>query len=148
MAAGVLAAGLLMVAGCGGEETLNETGTMLVTLPDGTKITAEVMVHPMDMMRGMMYRDSIAPDRGMLFIHNGEGKYPYWMHNVKIPLDIVWMNKNHTVVEISRDTPPCTSARASDCPNYGGHQMAAYVLELGGGQAKKHSVDEGDTISF
>jgi uncharacterized protein len=119
-----------------------------VTLPDGKTIAAEVMTDPVDMNRGMMFRDSLAPDRGMLFIHGSPNRYSYWMYQVKIPLDIIWMDQNRRVAEISADTPPCTSKSARNCPNYGGHEVALYVLELGGGQAAKHGVQVGSYINF
>ncbi len=119
-----------------------------VTLPDGKTIAAEVMTDPVDMNRGMMFRDSLAPDRGMLFIHGSPNRYSYWMYQVKIPLDIIWMDQNRRVAEISANTPPCTSKSARNCPNYGGHEVALYVLELGGGQAAKHGVQVGSYINF
>ena len=142
------AAALVWACGCSTKETLEGTGTMLVTLPGGQKIQAEVMTHPTDMMRGMMFRDALAPDRGMLFIHGSSGRYTYWMHQVKIPLDIIWMSKDKRVVEISHRTPPCTSKSARECPSYGGHYDAIYVLELAGGMASKYGIKEGDYLSF
>jgi len=121
--------------------------TRNVTLPDGTAILAEVEIKPEDMARGMMYRDSVAPDHGMLFVHAEAGEYPYWMANCKFPLDIIWMDSDHKVVEISAKTPPCPQG-GSDCPNYGGHAPAQFVLELGGGQAAQHAVTVGSAIKF
>src|SRR5512133_1838117 len=94
--------------GCGSDTgSLEDLQTRMVKLPNGREIRAEVMMKPLDMQRGMMYRDALPPDRGMLFIHSQPGLYAYWMYNVKIPLDIVWMDSNHRIVEISADTPPC-----------------------------------------
>ncbi len=116
-------------------------------LPGGQKIRVEVMTSPTDMGRGMMFRDSLAPDRGMLFIHSSPGNYKYWMYQVRIPLDIVWLDQFRRVVEISANTPPCKT-RASECPNYGGNARAQFVLELGGGMAEKYNLKPGDTIDF
>src|ERR1035438_10061753 len=84
----------------------------------------------------MMFRDSLARGRGMLFIHQTPGLYPYWMYQTRIPLDIVWMDRSHRIVEISPDTPPCKT-KASLCARYGGHQTAQFVLELGDGEARR-----------
>ena len=127
--------------------TLETFNTRLVTLPDGFEIRAEVMVHQQDMMRGMMFRDSLAPDRGMLFIHGEPGRYTYFMFQVRIPLDIIWMNQNRTIVEMSPNTPPCKT-RASECPVYGGRQDALYVLELQAGSIERHRLREGQQLSF
>jgi uncharacterized protein len=139
--------GVLMV-GCGERPlTLQEDHTMMVSLPDGKAVRAEVMVKPDDLLRGMMYRDSLAEDRGMLFIHEKAGLYRYWMFRVKIPLDIIWMDSGRRIVEIAAKAPPCTTG-PKDCPNYGGSAESQYVLELGGGVAAKHGLKVGDTLQF
>lgn len=142
----VMAAAL---SGCGGEKpiTLDEFHTQDVRLPGGQTVKVEVMLDPKDQLRGMMFRDSLAPDRGMLFVHRVPGTYTYWMYQVKIPLDIIWMDKEKRVVEISANTPPCKTA-ASACPHFGGHQVAQYVLELGGGMSAKYGIKQGDTLVF
>jgi uncharacterized membrane protein (UPF0127 family) len=137
-----------LVACSSSDDAVRDFSARDVTLPDGTTIKAEVMTNPVDMSRGMMFRDSLAPDRGMLFIHGSPGKYPYWMFQVKIPLDIIWMDQNRRVVEISANTPACASKSAKDCPNYGGHEKAMYVLEIGGGQGARHGVQVGSVINF
>jgi uncharacterized membrane protein (UPF0127 family) len=74
--------------------------------------------------------------------------YPYWMFNCKVPLDIIWMNKNRQVVEISLNTPPCTSTNPDDCPSYGGHLNAQYVLELNGGASIEYGIAAGSQLNF
>lgn len=118
-----------------------------VTLPDGAVIQTEVMTHQMDMMRGMMFRDSLPEGRGMLFIHGSPKKEPFWMYQVKVPLDIIWMDARGKVVEMSENTPPCTT-NAKQCPMYGGTQEALVVLELPGGAARKHGIQLGEIIKF
>jgi uncharacterized membrane protein (UPF0127 family) len=118
-----------------------------VTLPDGFVVSAEVVMSAADMERGMMYRTELPGGHGMLFVHGQPGRYPYWMANCKIPLDIIWMDASHTVVEISPNTPPCPSG-GKDCPTYGGHGVASFALELGGGEAAKHEVKVGSALQF
>ncbi len=139
---------LIAAAGCTRSDPVRDFHSTEVTLPGGQKIAAEVEIDPGDMARGMMYRDSLSPDRGMVFIHQKPGKYPYWMFHCKIPLDIIWMDSARRIVEISPDTPPCRSEKASDCPNYGGHEDAQYVLELAGGMASKYRLAKGQRIEF
>src|SRR5215472_2674604 len=129
--------------GCGSGDRVSVSAdgiaTREVTLPDGYRVVAEIKVTAADLTRGMMYRTELAPDHGMLFVHSVAKKYPYWMASCKIPLDIVWMNLQKEVVEISASTPPCPSG-GQDCPTYGGNFDASWVLELGGGEAAKHKV--------
>lgn len=125
----------------------NALNTRTVTLPDGFTVNAEVEITPGDMERGMMYRTELLPGHGMLFVHGQAGRYPYWMANCKIPLDIIWMDGSHRVVEISANTPPCPSG-GKDCPTYGGHAVATFALELGAGEAAKHQVAVGTSLQF
>ncbi len=69
------------------------------------------------------------------------------MYQVRIPLDMIWMDSDHRIVEISADTPPCNTARDL-CPTYGGHARAQFVLELAGGMAAKYGLKTGDRIEF
>ncbi len=139
--------GWLAMAGCSDTKsvTREDYNTRSITLPDGFQIRAEVMTLPQDMMRGMMFRKSLADDRGMLFIHGTPGKYSYWMYQVEIPLDIIWMDSNGRVVEMSPNTPPCRTV-ASECPRYGGTAQALYVLELAAGGIERHHLQVGSRI--
>lgn len=135
----------LLCGGCGREPS--ELGVVTVGLPGGQQIRAEVMSRPEDMARGMMFRDHLAPDRGMLFVHREPGRYRYWMYQCLIPLDIVWMDAERRIVEISENTPPC-KGEAWQCPYYGGNHDAQFVLELAGGMARKYGLKLGDRLSF
>lgn len=138
----------LALSGCGRDSAdADVLETRTVTLPNGTRIRAEVKIRPFDMQRGMMFRDALPQGEGMLFIHAEPGNYPYWMYNVRIPLDIIWLDANRRIVEISADTPPCQT-RASECPTYGGKARSQYVLEIGGGEAARYGLKVGDTLVF
>ena len=141
----------LGLVGCGGSsDAVEDFNSRQVSLPDGTSVQAEVMMNETDMARGMMFRDKFPEGRGMLFIHSSPNKYPYWMYQVKLPLDIVWMDRQKRVVEIVENAPPCTG-KASECQasgTYGGNEVAMYVLELPGGYARKHNVAKGQTLQF
>ena len=136
------------LVGCSPESTTGSAlDTRTATLPDGFTVVAEMAVTPSDMERGLMYRTDLPAGRGMLFVHDRPGRYPYWMANCKIALDIIWMNAAHEVVEISAGTPPCPSGNR-DCPTYGGHAVATFALELGSGEAARHKVAVGSVIQF
>jgi uncharacterized membrane protein (UPF0127 family) len=141
---------LCLTAACSDAPRSNGGGQVTnreVTLPDGFKVNAELKVTAGEMARGMMYRESLEAGNGMLFVHAKPGQYGYWMANCKIPLDIIWMDSNHQVVEISANTPPCPSG-GSGCPSFGGHFVSQYVLEIGANEAQKHGVREGVTLQF
>jgi len=138
----------LAAAGCGPSTSgLDVLRMRTVTLPNGDKIEAEVEITPADMQKGMMFRDALPPGHGMLFIHDKPGLYPYWMYQVRVPLDMLWLDANQRIVEISADTPPCKT-KASLCASYGGHEQAQFVLELNGGQARRLGLTVGQVLQF
>jgi len=142
------AALFVLLSACGSQSGNGELNTVEVTFPNGKTVVAETMLQQADQMRGMMFRDSLAKDRGMLFIHPQEANVPYWMYQVRIPLDIIWMDRDRRIVEISASTPPCQSKSSRDCPNYGGHEKARYVLELAGGGAALYDLRVGEVVAF
>lgn len=145
----VLAAAALALCACGTKPTeVRDLNLTEVTFPNGKTVAAETMLREIDQARGMMFRDSLAPDRGMLFVHPADANYAYWMYQCRIPLDIIWMSHERRIVEISANTPPCPSKSARECPTFGGHEKARYVLELVGGGAAMYGLKVGDTLSF
>lgn len=94
---------------------------------------------------GLMFRDSMEADKGMLFIFPNEAPRSFWMKNTRISLDIMYFDKELKMVSISADTPPCKITR---CPSYPSAAPAMYVLELNAGVAKKLGVDKGDKLTL
>ena len=119
----------------------------LIMLPDGSTVHVELANTEAERAYGLMGRTKLPEGRGMLFIHDQPGHYAYWMYHCKIGLDIIWMDPNHRIVEMSPDTPPC-KGKASTCPSYGGHAVSLYVLELPVGSIKKHNMAVGQIVNF
>lgn len=119
----------------------------LVMLPDGSTVHVELATTEAQMEYGLMERTSLPQGRGMLFVQQDLGDHPYWMYHCKIALDIVWMDADHRIVEMSPNTPPCRG-KAATCPNYGGHQPSKYVIELPAGSIAQHHLQVGQTIDF
>jgi uncharacterized membrane protein (UPF0127 family) len=121
--------------------------TTLVMLPDGSTVHVELATNEKEREYGLMGRTRLPEGRGMLFVHEDDKPHPYWMYHCKIGLDIVWMDGDHRIVEMSPNTPPCTG-KASTCRNYGGQQPSQYVIELPVGDIAKHKLAVGETINF
>ena len=94
---------------------------------------------------GLMFRDSMPTDQGMIFIFPNEAPRSFWMKNCRISLDIMYFDKDLKLVSISADTPPC---RVSNCPSYPSKKPAMYVLELNAGLAKELGVSLGDQLTI
>jgi hypothetical protein len=118
----------------------------LVMLPDGSTVHVELATTPAEQAYGLMERTNLPEGRGMLFVE-APGKHAYWMYHCKIGLDIVWMDADHKIVEMSPDTPPCRG-KSTTCPTYGGHEEAQYVLELPVGSIAKHHLAVGERVQF
>lgn len=90
--------------------------------------------------RGLMFRESMAADRGMLFKFPDERERSFWMRNTYISLDIVYIDANGRVVSIARNTVPFSEA---SIPSYG---PARAVLEVNAGTADRLGWRAGDRI--
>lgn len=122
------------LAGCA------SAGTPFVELA-GKRYSVEVATTEPQRERGLMFRDSLPPDHGMLFIHDREEPQAYWMKNTRIPLDILYFDNARRLVSQQRDVPPCTLGDA--CPPYPSLAPARYVLELNAGQAAELRLQDG-----
>jgi len=94
---------------------------------------------------GLMFRDSMPADEGMIFIFPDEAMRRFWMKNTRIPLDIMYFDKDLKMVSVSANTPPC---RVSRCPSYPSAAPAKYVLELNAGVAAELGVGPGDRLTL
>ncbi len=118
-----------------------------VKTPSGVVIQAELADTALKRAQGLMFREHLADDRGMLFIFGDAQPWTFWMKNTKIPLDIIWMDAKKIIVHIERNTPICT--RQDDgCPQYHSQEGALYVLELGAGRAAALQLQRGVKLSF
>ncbi len=146
----ILVALACLLAGCSNKgRTLKaeEIDTVRIRFPDGFAIRAEIMLREEDLIKGMKFRPSLAPDRGMIFFHGKEDFYPYWMYEVLVPLDMLWLDKNHRIVQLIHNAPPCPGPPGK-CLSYGGQFKAVYVLEVPAGTAAKHGLKPGAQLDF
>ncbi|MFH1473412.1 MAG: DUF192 domain-containing protein [Candidatus Aenigmatarchaeota archaeon] len=100
---------------------------------------------PEERSRGLMFVEHLDDDRGMLFVFDRSGIYPFWMKNTLIPLDIIWLDSDSSVVFISRDTQPCIS---STCDSTNPEKQASYVLEINAGISDRMNIDIGDKMTM
>ena len=111
---------------------------------NGKTIVVEIADEPDERSRGLMFRDSLSKDTGMLFLFDKEDFYSFWMMNVNFNLDLVWINSNGNVVHIERDVPSCFMS----CPTYAPKEAARYVLELNSGVANELDLLVGSFVSI
>jgi len=111
----------------------------------GKSFSVEIADTQQKQALGLMYRDSMDADKGMLFIFPNEARRSFWMKNTRIPLDIMYFDKKLRMVSISANTPPCKISR---CPSYPSTGPAMYVLELNAGVAAELGVGPGAALTI
>lgn len=116
-----------------------------VFFADGRAVTAELAVSDAERARGLMFRESLRVDQGMLFVFEEEGIHSFWMKDTWIPLDMIWLDSAKRVIHIEADVPPC---REDPCPSYGPMIPARYVLELKAGGAAEYGIKLRDRLPF
>jgi len=109
----------------------------------GQRFTVELATTPKEQALGLMFRESMAEDHGMLFLFPSAITRRFWMKNTRIPLDIFYFDENLKLVSVAENTPPC---RVEKCPSYSSAGPAKYVLELNAGKAGELGVQPGDEL--
>ncbi len=126
---------------------LEDFPTRPVTLPGGQVIRVETMIDSIDLMRGLMFRTSLAPDRGMLFVYPRPNHYQVFMYQTLIPLDVIWLDSDRNIIDIEENMQPCKT-QASKCARYGGKAFSSFSLEIGAGMARKYGLRLGQRIQW
>ena len=103
--------------------------------------TVEIAATPDEQETGLMFRKSLAGDRGMIFPYDPPQDASFWMKNTLIPLDIVFIRANGTIARITNAEPMSIEPLPS------GEPIAA-VLEIAGGRAAELDIKEGDLVSW
>lgn len=103
---------------------------------------AEIADEPQEISLGLMYRQELEQDHGMLFIFENEVMSSFWMKNTLIALDMIFISQDKKVISIVHEAEPqTTSPRLASAP-------FKYVLEINGGLANKFGILPGDSVLF
>ncbi len=114
-----------------------------ITTTDGTVIEyrIEVARTPTQMQRGLMFRDHMPEDQGMLFIYVPERPARMWMKNTILSLDMLFINADGIIINIAQNTIPFSI----DTIESGGPVRA--VVELNAGQVARHNIAAGNQVT-
>ncbi|HTR49216.1 MAG TPA: DUF192 domain-containing protein [Kofleriaceae bacterium] len=112
-----------------------------VTVGNAT-VEVEIVATEAKIERGMMYRQHLPPDAGMLFLMDKEFDWSFWMRNCLIPLDLLFITKGMTVAGIVANAKP----GIDDLLKVGVPSL--YVLEVNGGWSAGHHVASGAPVKF
>ncbi|MCH8614793.1 DUF192 domain-containing protein [Sphingomonas sp. SM33] len=106
------------------------------------KFTVEVASSQEEQAQGLMNRQSLAPDRGMIFPYDPPQQVAFWMKNTLIPLDMVFIGADGKIGRIAANTTPMS---LDPVPSV---DPVSAVLEIAGGRAAELGLKEGDKVSW
>jgi uncharacterized protein len=107
-----------------------------------SEINIEVADNDAEREQGLMYRDSMADNNGMLFLMGTEDMQAFWMKNTIMPLDIMFVDAERRIVNIQKNCKPFSLDQIPSA------KPALYVVEVNAGYADKYGIKAGDLISF
>lgn len=123
-----------------------------VVIVGGATFHVELAITQEQRTQGLSGRAGLAPRAGMLFVFDEEGRYSFWMKEMRFPLDLVWIGPSTegcTVVDITHKAPPPAPGQdLAELPLYTPVAPARYVLEVNGGETEAVGIRVGDRVEF
>ena len=107
-----------------------------------TTLLTEVVKTPEDRNQGLSGRTSLEPQTGMLFIFEEPGIYPFWMKDMNFPIDMIWIDEQWRIVDISHNISPETYPQT-----FSSSLPIRYVLEVNAGFSRKNNLLSGMTLT-
>jgi uncharacterized protein len=140
-------------AGCGAEPeraappaaTPSRLEIIPLTIRSGSgdhRFSVEVARSPQEQAQGLMFRERLAPDAGMLFPFPAPRPASFWMKNTLIPLDMLFIRADGTIARIAAKTVP------HSLDPVGVDEPVVAVLEIAGGRAAALGLSEGDRVGW
>jgi uncharacterized membrane protein (UPF0127 family) len=112
----------------------------------GFELNADVPVTNELTAKGLAVKNQLKENEAMLFVFEDPAKYPFWMKDMKFPIDIIWLDSNGKVTHIEQNLRPCVSDFI--CPNYTPEIDSQYVLETVTGFTQRHNISLGNNIEL
>ena len=134
----------LLLFGCTQSQLQNSTK---ITFQSNFAIDAKIANTSEQRANGLMHINSMPQTQGMLFIYEKEEPLSFWMANTKIPLDIIFLDKNKTIVDIQK-MRPCTELIVKSCPIYISKIPAKYAIEINQNLTDKYSIKIGQKANW
>ena len=107
-----------------------------------TSLDSEIAETEYETQTGLMYRESMAPNQGMLFIFPDVAVHSFYMKHTKIQLDIIYIAENLKIASFAENAKPLDEAGLSS------QVPIQYVLEINAGLAEKFLLEIGDKVEF
>lgn len=117
--------------------------TIMMTV-GGVEIEVEVAISAQEQAQGLMYRESMPENHGMLFVYSKPRYMSFWMKNTHIPLSIAYIREDGVVGNIEKMAPHTGGIDPSE--RYGSKYRSLYALEMNQGWFEQNGIKEGDSI--
>jgi hypothetical protein len=124
---------------------INDQQYIEIQIPNGLNVRVDVEVADNDFerSRGLSGRRYLGDYEGMFFVFDSEVNTPFWMKDMLIPLDILFIDSQNLIVDIWQDQQPCEE---NFCPSIYSHEDFKYVLEVNSGFCEENHVEEGYSV--
>lgn len=116
-----------------------------VRIGDRVVVTVEVARTEAEKVRGLSGREGLAPNRGMLFVYEGQARPLIWMQGMRFPLDILWIRDGRVVGVVKGAKPPAPGAVPEV---FAPSENVQYVLEVAAGFAERYGVVLDDPVEI
>lgn len=111
-------------------------------------INAIVARSPGMRKKGLSKMESLPLTSGMLFVFGKDGRWGFWMKDMKFAIDIIWIDENKRIVDIVKNAPPEPGKKDKELTVYKPAADAMYVLEINAGMSDFNNLEIGDTVNF
>jgi hypothetical protein len=124
------------------EDVVNDEDHIEIEIPNGlaVRVNVEISDDDLERSRGLSGRSSLGDYEGMLFIFQNEVNNPFWMKDMLIPLDIIFIDYEGNIVDIKEEQQPCLS---NSCPSIYSAGNFMYVLEVNSNFCKENDIEVG-----
>jgi len=138
---------LVGFAGFGVLQTQNQSQVVFQTGTLDSSVTVEIADNSSERRRGLMNRESLCGDCGMLFVYPDQDYRAFWMKNTSIPLDIIFISEDQEVVNVEKAGPE-PGVADENLTKYYSDEPVKYVVEVNQGYAERKSIEEGTNVLF
>ncbi len=109
----------------------------------GKILKVELADNPLKQARGLSGRLNLPPDQGMFFIFDSPGYHPFWMKDMRFPIDVLWIGTGYRVVDISPKIEPGSYPKS-----FRPKLPAQFVLEVPAGWTEENSITIGESVKL
>jgi hypothetical protein len=135
---------LVVATGCTSIEVQEHSTVTVNSESQQFVFSVEIAQTPEKLQKGLMFREFLGENEGMLFIFTDSKERSFWMKNTLIPLDMIFIDENFVIRKIHYAVP----CKQDPCPSYTSGVPVKYVLEINGNQTTENNIKEGDVVEI